>query len=102
MLVVVGWPGQWVSTFTRDAAKGIQITAGQELTHLRLKPGEEIRTPLMVLQFWKGADTVRAQEPLASLDDGPQHAAPRWQADSTRADDVYLGFLSRHEEHRGR
>jgi alpha-galactosidase len=61
LIVVVGWPGQWASSFTRDAAKGLQITAGQELTHLYLKPGEEIRTPLMVLMFWKGSDTVRSQ-----------------------------------------
>jgi alpha-galactosidase len=61
LIVVVGWPGQWASSFTRDAAKGLRITAGQELTHLCLKPGEEIRTPLMALLFWKGSDHVRAQ-----------------------------------------
>ena len=61
MIVVVGWPGQWASSFVRDAAKGVQITAGQELTHLYLKPGEEIRTPLVALMFWRGGDTVRAQ-----------------------------------------
>ena len=36
------------------------IRAGQELTHFKLLPGEEVRTPLMVLQFWKG-DRIRAQ-----------------------------------------
>ena len=61
VIVVVGWPGQWASSFTRDAAKGLQITAGQELTHLSLKPGEEIRSPLVALLFWKGSDVVRAQ-----------------------------------------
>jgi alpha-galactosidase len=61
LIVVVGWPGQWATSFARDAAKGIQVTAGQELTHLRLKPGEEIRTPLVALMFWKGADAQRAQ-----------------------------------------
>jgi alpha-galactosidase len=61
VIVVVGWPGQWASSFTRDAAKGLQITAGQELTHLYLKPGEEIRSPLMALMFWKGSDVVQSQ-----------------------------------------
>ncbi len=61
LIVVVGWPGQWAARFARDGAKGIQIVAGQQLTHLRLRPGEEIRTPLMALLFWKGADAVRAQ-----------------------------------------
>ncbi|MBI2929317.1 MAG: alpha-galactosidase [Verrucomicrobia bacterium] len=59
-LVVIGWPGQWSAEFTRDAGNGLQIVAGQELTHLKLRPGEEIRTPLVVLQFYKG-DWLRAQ-----------------------------------------
>ena len=37
------------------------ITAGQQLTHLFLKPGEEIRTPLTAMLFWRGTDVVRAQ-----------------------------------------
>ncbi len=61
LILAVGWPGQWATRFTRDGERGIQIVAGQELTHLRLKPGEEIRTPLMALMFWKGSDPVRAQ-----------------------------------------
>jgi alpha-galactosidase len=59
-IIAVGWPGQWTATFTRDREAGLRVTAGQGLTHLRLKPGEEIRTPLMVLQFWRG-DWLRAQ-----------------------------------------
>ena len=59
--VAVGWPGQWATTFTRDAEPGVRVTAGQESTRLRLRPGETIRTPLIALLFWHGADTVRAQ-----------------------------------------
>ena len=61
VIVAVGWPGQWASTFTRDGSTGLAIKAGQELTKLYLKPGEEIRTPLIALMFWQGADVVRAQ-----------------------------------------
>ena len=53
-IVAVGWPGQWAADFTADAAGGLRIRAGQERTHLKLHPGEEVRTPLMVLQFWEG------------------------------------------------
>ncbi|HEY5912613.1 MAG TPA: alpha-galactosidase [Verrucomicrobiae bacterium] len=60
LIIVVGWPGQWAAEFTRDQATGLRVTAGQEKTHLKLHPGEEIRTPLMALQFWRG-DWIRAQ-----------------------------------------
>ena len=50
----LGWPGQWAARFARDARRGIRVVAGQELTHFRLLPGEEVRTPLVVLQFWQG------------------------------------------------
>ncbi|MCC6487488.1 MAG: alpha-galactosidase [Candidatus Hydrogenedentes bacterium] len=60
VIAVVGWPGQWRAAFARDAGAGLRVTAGQELTHFTLHPGEEVRTPLVVLQFWKG-DRVDAQ-----------------------------------------
>lgn len=59
-IVVVGWPGQWAAEFTRDDKKILSIRARQELTHFTLLPGESVRSPLMVLQFWKG-DYLRSQ-----------------------------------------
>jgi alpha-galactosidase len=59
-IVVLGWPGQWAAEFARDAGKALTVRGGQELTHLRLHPGEEIRTPRVVVQFWTG-DRTRAQ-----------------------------------------
>lgn len=61
VILATGWPGQWASSFTRDDARHLRIQAGQQLTHLLLKPGEEIRTPLIALLFWKGDDLTRAQ-----------------------------------------
>ena len=61
VIIAVGWPGQWAGSFVRDATTGLRVRAGQELTHLYLKPGEEIRTPLIAMLFWKGADVVRSQ-----------------------------------------
>jgi len=60
VIIVVGWPGQWAAQFVRDQGAVLRVVAGQETTHLRLLPGEEIRTPLIVLQFWRG-DWIRAQ-----------------------------------------
>lgn len=61
ILLAVGWPGQWASSFTTDNDRKLRIAAGQELVHLSLRPGEQIRTPLIAILFWKGDDTVRAQ-----------------------------------------
>jgi alpha-galactosidase len=61
MILAVGWPGQWASSFTRDAGNNLRIQAGQQLTHLVLNPGEEIRTPLIALLFWQGTNVTRAQ-----------------------------------------
>jgi alpha-galactosidase len=60
LIVAVGWPGQWAAEFARNDARGLHLRAGQELTHFKLMPGEEVRSPLIVLQFWKG-DWIRAQ-----------------------------------------
>ncbi|MCY2989096.1 MAG: alpha-galactosidase [Planctomycetota bacterium] len=60
VIIAVGWPGQWSSLWTRDDDVGLRVRAGQELTHLKLLPGEEIRTPLIALQFWT-TDWIRGQ-----------------------------------------
>ena len=54
VIAAVGWPGQWKAAFARDEGTGLRVSAGQERTHFTLHPGEEVRTPLVVLQFWKG------------------------------------------------
>jgi alpha-galactosidase len=61
MIIAVGWPGQWESSFKRIGKNGLHITAGQQLTRLVLEPGEEIRTPLIALLFYQGDDVVRSQ-----------------------------------------
>lgn len=60
VIVVIGWPGQWTAEFACDD-ENFHILAGQESTHFKLYPGEEIRTPLIVLQFWKDMDWIDAQ-----------------------------------------
>jgi alpha-galactosidase len=61
MILAVGWPGQWEAKFERSEDGSLHLRAGQQLTHLVLKPGEEIRTPSTTLLFWQGDDVVRAQ-----------------------------------------
>ncbi|MBI4586449.1 MAG: alpha-galactosidase [Planctomycetes bacterium] len=60
LIAAVGWPGQWAAELALDDGRGLHLCAGQELTRFKLLPGEEVRGPLMALQFWKG-DWIRAQ-----------------------------------------
>jgi len=60
LIFVVSWAGQWAAQFSRDDGNGLRLRAGQELTHFTLHPGEGVRAPLVVLQFWKG-ERIHAQ-----------------------------------------
>jgi alpha-galactosidase len=59
VIAVVGWAGQWASRFQATLDR-IRISAGQADARFKLLPGEEVRTPLSVLLFWRG-DRVRSQ-----------------------------------------
>jgi alpha-galactosidase len=61
LLAALGWPGQWSLRLARDGEAGLAVSGGQELTRFVLHPGEEVRTPLVVLQFADGGDWLRAQ-----------------------------------------
>jgi hypothetical protein len=61
VIVAIGWPGQWAGNLVRDKDRGLQLQFGQELTHFRLLPQEEVRSPLIAMLFWKGGDWIRAQ-----------------------------------------
>ncbi len=54
VIVAVGWSGQWAAAIDRSKAGPTRLTAGMEKTHLILHPGEEIRTPRILLLAWKG------------------------------------------------
>jgi alpha-galactosidase len=53
-IFAVGWPGQWAAHFHATATGQLRIKAGQERTRFHLEPGEEVRSPLMALLFWRG------------------------------------------------
>ncbi len=60
IIAALGWPGQWDLTISRPLPQTVRLTGGQSATHFRLLPGEEVRTPLVVLQFWAG-DWIEGQ-----------------------------------------
>ncbi len=75
MVIAVGWSGQWQATFTRDAGANLLVQAGMQLTHLSLLPGEQIRSPRMLLLFWQG-DPLHASNMLRRLI--LEHYTPRF------------------------
>jgi alpha-galactosidase len=58
----IGWTGGWKAdfTYTQDG-KRIAVTGGMKRTHLLLHPGEEVRTPRIVLMSWSGGDWEDSQ-----------------------------------------
>lgn len=62
IIFAIGWTGQWKARFAASE-KEIRLQAGMENSHLRLYPNEKIRTPRILMTFWKG-DQVRAQNQL--------------------------------------
>jgi alpha-galactosidase len=58
----IGWTGDWLATFTPSMdGKSVRLQAGMGKTHFVLHPGEEIRTPRIVLMPWQGGDWMSAQ-----------------------------------------
>jgi len=49
----IGWTGDWTADVYRTDRE-VRLRAGMARTHLKLLPGEEIRTPRIVLLFWAG------------------------------------------------
>ena len=54
LICAIGWSGQWAAKVQRSATGPSRLLAGMELTHLKLHPGEQIRTPRILLSPWKG------------------------------------------------
>jgi alpha-galactosidase len=61
-IMAIGWTGQWAAEFNYNGMD-LNVQAGMEKTHLKLHPGEEIRTPSMLLITWKG-DPIRGNNLL--------------------------------------
>jgi alpha-galactosidase len=53
-IAAIGWTGEWATTFDRAEDRRFHVCAGMALTHLVLHPGEEIRTPRILMLFWLG------------------------------------------------
>jgi alpha-galactosidase len=59
-IAVMGWPGSWSSSIERTGDDAVRVRNGQALTRFVLHPGEEVRSPISVVQFYDG-DWIRGQ-----------------------------------------
>ncbi len=66
LMIGLGWSGQWAADF-HSVRGAVQLQMGMQQTHLRLNPGESIRTPRMLLIFWQGGEKIRANNLLRSF-----------------------------------
>ena len=53
-ILAVGWTGRWRAEFRREASGRVRVVAGMATSHFRLKPGERVRTPRIVLLRYAG------------------------------------------------
>jgi alpha-galactosidase len=62
IIEAIGWTGNWKANFSYSSdGKTITMASGMKATHLLLHPGEEIRTPRIVLMSWAGGKWQEAQ-----------------------------------------
>jgi alpha-galactosidase len=54
LIGAVGWPGYWSISITHTTDASIVARAGMENAYISLHPGEEIRTPQILLLPWEG------------------------------------------------
>jgi len=66
VIAAIGWSGQWSADIDRLAAGPTRLRAGMEKTHLRLHPGESIRSPRILLMPWE-KDLLTAQNRFRRL-----------------------------------
>ncbi|MBM3473029.1 MAG: hypothetical protein FJX75_07180 [Armatimonadetes bacterium] len=62
----IGWTGDWAARFWRGDGGEVHAQAGMKRTHLKLLPGEGIRSPSILLLFWEG-DRIRGHNALRRL-----------------------------------
>jgi len=60
VITAVGWSGQWSAAAERQKDGKLHLQAGLQNLHLRLHPGESIRSPRILQLYWFGKDPFRA------------------------------------------
>lgn len=53
LIGAIGWTGQWFFQASRVSGRELALRSGQQFTHLKLHPGESLRTPRILLLEWR-------------------------------------------------
>lgn len=107
VIAAIGWSGEWAAEFQMDARNQVRWRAGMARTRLILHPGEEVRTPRILLlpyqgDRWRGQNLLRQfvlQHHRPNLNGKPLRApitCGNWGA--TRAE-VHLDNIRKINEH---
>jgi alpha-galactosidase len=59
VITAIGWSGQWAANVQCTKDGTVNLSAGMETTHLKLHPGETIRSPRIMQLYWTGDDPWR-------------------------------------------
>lgn len=59
VIAAIGWSGQWAANVELNKRGEANLAAGMQTTHLKLHPGETVRSPRIMLLFWSGDDPWR-------------------------------------------
>ncbi len=60
VVLAIGWAGRWQSEFSY-AENAVRIQCGMHEARFLLHPGERVRLPRVLLQFWNGAESERGK-----------------------------------------
>ena len=55
LIVAVGWSGDWQTSFESLKGGKLRITSGLKRSHFRLRPGEQVRLPSILVMSYRGA-----------------------------------------------
>jgi alpha-galactosidase len=66
VVTAIGWSGTWNASVERQSDGRLHLQAGLQKLHLRLHPGESIRSPRILQLYWFGNDPSRAYNQFRS------------------------------------
>ena len=55
--IAIGWPGGWTAQI-QPMGSDVTISIGQQRCHMKLLPGEKIRTPRLTVQMYEGSEDI--------------------------------------------